>query len=88
MNRVIRSGKESNVGPKDLGRRPGKLLTQEEAIRELRLDSLGLKDPVGALTTLRRTGKLGYVTINRRVLIPESEIVGFLEKSFRKVGDL
>ena len=56
------------------------LLTQEEAIGILRLDSLGLRDPKESLRHLRRTGQVGYVKVAGKVLIPKEEIVTYLER--------
>lgn len=43
------------------------LLTQEDAIAYLRLDSEGLRQPCEALRWLCRTGKLKYTKIGRYV---------------------
>ena len=45
------------------------LLTQDEAIRLLRLDALGLKDPRESLRHLRRTRQIGFVKVSGKVLI-------------------
>ena len=54
------------------------LLTQEEAIRILRLDSLGLKRPKEALRYLRRTRQIGYIKIAGKVLIPRDEMLAYI----------
>jgi len=56
------------------------LLTQEEAVRVLRLDRLGLRDPKETLRHLRRTGQLGYVKVAGKVLIPRKDIEAYLER--------
>jgi hypothetical protein len=56
------------------------LLTQEEAIRLLRLDSLGLAKPKYALRHLWRTRQIGYVKVAGKVLIPRVAIVAYLER--------
>ena len=56
------------------------LLTQEEAIRLLRLDKLGLKDPKESLRHLRRTRQIGYTKVAGKVLIPRKEIIMYLKK--------
>lgn len=56
------------------------LLTQGEAIRLLRLDSLGLAKPKYALRHLWRTRQIGYVKVAGKVLIPRSEIAAYLER--------
>jgi len=52
------------------------LLTQEEAIKVLRLDQLGLRFPKESLRYLRRSGQLGFV----RVIIPRDELTDYLER--------
>ena len=56
------------------------LLTQEEAIRLLRLDQLGLQDPKETLRYLRRTRQLGYVKVAGKVLIRRDEIEAYLKR--------
>ncbi len=56
------------------------LLTQEEAVRILRLDQLGLHDPRESLRYLRRTAQLGYVKVAGKVLIPRQEIEAYLDR--------
>ena len=56
------------------------LLTQEEAIKLLRLDQLGIKNPKETLRHLRRTRQLGYVKVAGKVLIPRGEIAAYLKR--------
>ena len=56
------------------------LLTQEEAIKLLRLDCLNLKNPKETLRHLRRTRQIGYVKVASKVLIPRREISAYLER--------
>ena len=56
------------------------LLTQDEAIRLLRLDALGLKDPKEALRHLRRTRQIAYVKVSGKILIPRRSIDEYLER--------
>jgi len=56
------------------------LLTQDEAIGLLRLDSLGLAKPKCALRHLWRTRQIGYVKVGGKVLIPRVAIVAYLER--------
>ena len=56
------------------------LLTQDEAIRLLRLDSFGLAKPKCALRHLWRTRQIGYVKVSGKVLIPRVEIAAYLER--------
>jgi len=55
------------------------LLTQDEAVKILRLDSLGLRVPKESLRHLRRTGQLAYVKVAGKILIPKKEIATYLE---------
>ena len=48
------------------------LLAQEEAIRLLRLDSVGLEKPKEALCYLRRTRQIGYIKAAGKVLFPRT----------------
>jgi len=56
------------------------LLTQEEAVRVLRLDQLGLRDPKETLRYLRRSRQLGFVKVAGKVLIPKEDIEVYLER--------
>ena len=56
------------------------LLTQEEAVRLLRLDELDLKRPKETLRYLRRTGQLGYLKVAGKVLVPRAAIEAYLKK--------
>jgi hypothetical protein len=56
------------------------LLTQDEAIQVLRLDSVGVTDPKESLRHLRRTRQIGYVKVAGKVLIPREEVVAYLER--------
>lgn len=56
------------------------LLTQEEAIRLLRLDEVGLKRPKESLRYLRRTGQIGYVKVAGKVLIPREEVAAYIRR--------
>ena len=56
------------------------LLTQEEAIRLLRLDEVGLKNPKESLRYLRRTGQIGYVKVAGKVLIPRDEVASYIDR--------
>ena len=50
------------------------LLTQEEAIKMLRLDALHLKRPKEALRYLRRTGQIAYVRVCGKILFPREAV--------------
>ena len=56
------------------------LLTQAEAVRLLRLDRLGVRDPKETLRHLRRTRQLGFVRVAGRILIPRRAIVAYLAR--------
>ena len=57
------------------------LLTQEEAIRLLRLDALKLKRPKEALRYLRCTGQIAYVKVCGKVLFPKQAIQQYLRRN-------
>ncbi len=56
------------------------LLTQAEAVRLLRLDKLGVRDPLESLRYLRRTRQLGFVRVAGKILIPRGEIMAYLAR--------
>ena len=56
------------------------LMTQEEAVKMLRLDQMGLSNPVESLRYLRRTRQIGFVKVAGKVLIPLEEIAAYLER--------
>lgn len=77
-------GKITRIGRRDTSEGPPggvpDLLTQEEAIRVLRLDQLGLRFPKESLRYLRRTGQLGFVRVAGKILIPRDELTDYLER--------
>ncbi len=62
-------------------RRDPNLLTRDEAVKLLRLDCLGLRDPKETLRHLRRTRQIGYVKVAEKVLIPREEVEAYLERN-------
>ena len=78
------------TGKKRTGKRKRKrlpsVLTEDEVIKVLRLDEMGLKFPREALRHLRRMGRLGYLKVGRRVLIPESALESYIEKYETKIN--
>ena len=56
------------------------LLTQEEAVRLLRLDVLGIKCPRESLRHLRRTGQVGYVKVCGRILFPREALEEYVRR--------
>ena len=56
------------------------LLTQEEAVRLLRLDVLGVKCPRESLRHLRRTGQVGYVKVCGKVLFPRQALEEYVRR--------
>lgn len=64
-----------------------RLLTQGEAAKVLRLDTVGLKHPLEALRHMRRTGRLRYVKVGRRVLYPESALEAYVEANTRNADN-
>jgi hypothetical protein len=65
----------------------GALLTQEEAIRLLRLDALSLRHPKEALRHLRRTGQIGYVKVCGKILIPRKAVEDYLRRHLVNVAE-
>ncbi len=63
-----------------------KLLTENEVIKVLRLDEMGLKFPREALRHLRRMGRLGYLKVGRRVLFPASAVESYVEQYEIKIN--
>jgi len=57
------------------------LLTQEEAIKFLRLDAMNLKRPKEALRYLRRTGQIAYVKVCGKVLFPRKAIEDYISRN-------
>ena len=57
------------------------LLTQEEAIRKLRLDAVNLKRPKEALRYLRRTGQVEYVKVCGRILFPKRALADYVRRN-------
>ncbi len=46
----------------------------------LRLDQMGLSNPVESLRYLRRTRQIGYTKVAGKVLVPKSEVKRYLEE--------
>jgi hypothetical protein len=68
--------------PRHVGFRPGDpcpdLLTEEEAIRYLRLDLIDIKDRRATLARYRKEGHLRGTQISKRVFYLRDELDGFL----------
>jgi hypothetical protein len=58
-----------------------KLYTVREAVGYLGLDRQGLKQPLEALRWLRRTGRLRYAKVGRRILIEERWLDELIEQN-------
>jgi hypothetical protein len=56
------------------------LLTAEEAIRYLRLDTMGIKNPGETLARYRKEGHLKGTQVSKRVFYLKSELDTFLKK--------
>ena len=56
------------------------LLTEEEAIRYLRLDEIGVGDPGGTLTYYRKKGLLRATQVGKCIRYRRIELERFLEK--------
>ena len=66
------------------GFRPGDpnpdLLTEEEAIRYLRLDTIDIKNPAETLQRYRKEGHLKGTQVSKRVFYLRSELDEFLKR--------
>ena len=56
------------------------LLTEEEAVRYLRLDTITLKDPCETLRRYRERGLLRGTQVSKRVFYLRSELDRFLDR--------
>ncbi len=63
------------------------LLTEDEAIRYLRLDINGPKNPSGTLKYYRDQGVLRAVRIGRNLRYPRMELDCMIQKLLRRRGD-
>jgi hypothetical protein len=67
-----------------IGFRPGDpcpdLLTEDEAIRYLRLDTIGIKNPAETLQRYRSMGKLRGTQISKSVFYQVKELDDFIAK--------
>ena len=57
------------------------VLTEEEAIRYLRLNEVGIKDPKGTLRYYRRTGLLRATQVGKCIRYRRVELERFLEQA-------
>jgi len=55
------------------------LLTQQEAVKALRLDDMDIKNPKESLRYLRRTGQLTYFKVAGKIVIPRKAIKDYLD---------
>ena len=56
------------------------VLTADEAIRYLRLDTMGLKNPQLTLDRYRRSGRLRGTQVSKRVVYLQEELDRFLRR--------
>ena len=56
------------------------LLTEEEAIRYLRLDTINIKDPAATLRRYREQGLLKGTQISKKIFYQRVELERFLER--------
>ena len=56
------------------------LLTPDEAIRYLRLDTIKIKNPDATLRRYREAGQLKAVQISKRVFYPKKELDSFIQR--------
>ena len=64
------------------------LLTEQEAIKYLRLDVNGPKNPAGTLKYYRDKGLLRAVRVGRNLRYPRIELDAMVEKLLAREGDL
>ncbi|MFC1738601.1 helix-turn-helix domain-containing protein [Planctomycetota bacterium] len=60
------------------------LLTEDEAIRYLRLDTIEIKHPDDTLRRYREAGVLQGVQISKKVFYPRSELERFIKQQMEK----
>jgi len=60
------------------------VLTEEEAIRFLRLDTIDIKDPAATLRRYREAGVLRGVQISKKVFYPRRGLERFIEQQMEK----
>lgn len=60
------------------------ILTQKEAIRFLRLDTIQIRFPQNTLQRYRKESGLKTVQIGRQILYPKKELEKFVEKQMEK----
>ncbi len=63
------------------------LLTEDEAIRYLRLDANGCNNPKATLKYYRDQGVLQAVQIGKKLVYPRKELDSMVEKLLEKRGD-
>ena len=62
------------------------VLTEQEAIKLLRLDTIALKHPESTLRRYRDMGLLRCVQISKKVLYPLDELMEFVERQKEAVA--
>lgn len=60
------------------------LLTEEEAIRFLRLDTVNIKNPTATLERYRKDGLLRGVQISKKIFYKRTELERFVERLMEK----
>lgn len=60
------------------------LLTEEEAIRYLRLDTIQIKNPTATLRRYRETGMLRGVQVSKRIFYKRTELERFVVQLMEK----
>lgn len=67
------------------GRPAPVLLTEAEALRFLRIDTINLKHPEHTLRRYRDSGLLRCVQISKRIFYPVDELLAFIERQKTEV---
>lgn len=60
------------------------LLTEDEAIRYLRLDTIDIKNPSATLRRYREAVLLRAVQISKRIFYPKTELDAFVQRLMEK----
>ncbi len=57
------------------------LLTDNDVVKILKLDQLGLKSPREALRSLRRTRQIGFVKQGRHILYTHRDVEDYIKRN-------
>ena len=60
------------------------LMTEDEAIRYLRLDTINIKNPAATIRRYREAGTLRGVQMSKKIFYPRKELQQFIERQIEK----